>query len=327
MNSPRTLHVLTLGLFSVTQSLHAQVEFTAANAVPPFGLQTCMVTQSVIADSSFPLSGEGVHWDFSSLSWFELGPTWWYYHPASWTLYTEFFPTANICYWRTSQPGEQFYVYSEVRQDSMMFKGSAHYWEDNVSEWSSACASPTVWLRFPAGVGDEVYWPTYSCGGSTYTYRREILASGDLDLGDEFFEDVLLFRTTTTNNGVSSVSYNWFALGDAYDPVLSYSDPSGSTIRRSCGSSATGVEPLSTKRRSMLAPNPASDRLQVMRTDGSPVNGSISIFDMQGRIVLAHTTLDVGQGSISVQDLPNGVYTAVITDGDMVYKDRFVVAH
>ena len=319
--------LFSISFVSCLATAHAQIEFTAQNSVPAWGTYNCEVFQATgSGELDFIQTGEDVEWDFSALGWTSLGPIATNFQPASWTHFGYFFEDSNVCYWQEWDEGDQAFWYSEVREDSMMLSGTGYYWEDNASNAGPLCVPRAVWLRYPAGVGDSVLWPTYACGGYNVSDLREIIASGTLDLGNEVVEDVLLFRSTRVIDGNAFVSYGWYALGDAYFSVLSCDDIGYTFIRRTCSVIATSVAEAGSRGGIHVVPNPGVDHVRLVNADGGSLSGILSVYDMQGREVMRPTVLG-SSVDISVSALQNGMYTAVIHDGTERRVQRFVVEH
>ncbi|HRD54193.1 MAG TPA: hypothetical protein PKY96_16260, partial [Flavobacteriales bacterium] len=76
-----------------------------------------------------------------------------------------------------------------------------------------------------------------------------------------------------------------------------------------------------------LHPVPADDLLFIDLPEGSGMRGMLR-FDANGREVMRHTLNLGGRRSISVQELPPGLYTAMLMDAEgTVLRQRIVIAH
>lgn len=320
----RILLTLLIGVSVI--SSNGQVQFTADNSVPPFGLYTCNYSGLyAIPAPTYPIFGTSVHWNFSQLNWEDLDIITWYVQPASWLGYEDVFPSANVAFWQLQSGGTQYFTFLNAGPDSMVVEGSANYLEGFGGSSSVPCIDPYVWLRYPAGIGDVVTLGPAICNGETSSLTREIVASGDLNLGFVEYENVLLFRHTVTVSGVAYVSYCWYAIGNAHDLVLAHSLNDNSFFARSCSVSATGVEEEASAEELILYPNPTTDLVWLVG-EHSFGNWRIMVYDAQGREVLQKVGYGGERREFSVNGLANGAYTVRMDNGNMKRSKRLIVA-
>lgn len=74
----------------------------------------------------------------------------------------------------------------------------------------------------------------------------------------------------------------------------------------------------------MIFPNPATSQLNISLAIEEKENGKLYIYDMMGKIVKESDFLKK-ESSISVAELPKGVYFLQVSAAEKLYIKRFVI--
>jgi Secretion system C-terminal sorting domain len=74
-----------------------------------------------------------------------------------------------------------------------------------------------------------------------------------------------------------------------------------------------------------IYPNPTTNDLNIELTGNTDVKMDAQIFDITGRAMTAKQTIQDGKANIKMQDMPNGIYNLVITNGTQVVLSKRVV--
>lgn len=96
------------------------------------------------------------------------------------------------------------------------------------------------------------------------------------------------------------------------------------------GSSTVGINELLNREEAVtFFPNPASDKLNVRFNSFMEGSATVSIFDMNGKLVNSETWSNVFNGTYSFNTLTleNGLYNVQIQNGTNTYTERVVVSH
>jgi hypothetical protein len=90
------------------------------------------------------------------------------------------------------------------------------------------------------------------------------------------------------------------------------------------------VEDVEFKNNIAVYPNPANTQLKVKLLLTNFENSTVELFDMQGRVVLsenvASAVLDASY-TVDVSEIPNGIYTVRVTNGDQVSTSKVSINH
>jgi Secretion system C-terminal sorting domain len=74
-----------------------------------------------------------------------------------------------------------------------------------------------------------------------------------------------------------------------------------------------------------IYPNPTTNDLNIELTGNTDVKMDAQIFDITGRVMTAKQNIQDGKANIKMQDMPNGIYNLVITNGTQVVLSKRVV--
>lgn len=167
------------------------------------------------------------------------------------------------------------------------------------------------------------------------TTRIEIVATGTLVLSYDTFHDVQLMRTrkasALADDGTDStitIIHDWYAPGIPY-PLLHFTQyinaAGGSTRSGQILDEASLVGIAETRRGTPLPvfPNPATETL-TFQCD-SP--GQLDLFGADGRAVRSIAVNAVGQRTLGVGDLPEGIYHLVFRGTGPLRSAKVVVVH
>ena len=90
------------------------------------------------------------------------------------------------------------------------------------------------------------------------------------------------------------------------------------------------VEEVEFKNNIAVYPNPANTELKVQLLLTNFESSTVELFDMQGRVVLsenvAASVLDAAY-TLNVSEIPNGIYTVRVTNGDQVSTSKVSINH
>jgi len=83
-----------------------------------------------------------------------------------------------------------------------------------------------------------------------------------------------------------------------------------------------GIAPTN-KSALLIYPNPANDRVTL--NFGSPIGkAEISVFDLQGRLMISKSVVDTNSKNIDIRNLKSGIYVLRILNGTKIINSRFV---
>jgi len=283
-------------------------------------------------------SGANVTWDYSDLT--ATGTAIFdYKDPATMPAGTTY-PSANLGVDQSGDP--QIYLLKDNQQYSavgILFSGITEDYTNN----------PKELLRFPITYADQYtdsFEGTTTVGTITANRNGNITivgdGYGDLLLPYATFQNVLRIRTVsiyndnilgnTVNSGIDTV-YTWYQEG-VKDYIITWNHIS-STVAGEIFYGAfldtmfVGVNELHGKSFKVnVAPNPATDHINISYRTNSEESINAQIFDSSGKLVKQI----VLQGSstfytrtISIADLHRGLYLFLINEERNVYKTKIIL--
>lgn len=329
------MRALTLPALLLTASLAAQT-FTAADAVPPNGtFEFSRFAADASELSGVDTVGAGLTWNMSGLTWETDVPFTLTVMPAADSEFSALAPEATTCLLE-SIPGDiDLHWFYRNASDMLEAIGIVGVIPGIATELESTC--PRLLLNYPATLGSVVNSGVIGCDFTigVESVERKVLSTGTLVLPFGSIPNMALIRTSICQldlidpKGGEEVvcyhSYEWYAPGNLLRPALSVSilNEEWSTAFLEVPTSSTSVNELHTNTSQLsLSPNPASDQLMIMNTDGHPL-GELSILSTDGRTV--HTAFaNTDRMQLDVQGLAPGLYSVLrVADGQRAVV-RFV---
>jgi hypothetical protein len=329
------MRALTLPTLLLSASLAAQT-FTAADAVPPNGT---FEFSRFVADASelsgVDTVGTGLTWNMSGLTWEADAPFTLTVMPAADSEVASLAPEATTCLLE-SMPGDiDLHWFYRNASDMLEGIGVVGVIPGIATELESSC--PRLLLNYPATLGSVINSGVSGCDFTigVESVERKLLGTGTLVLPFGSIPNMALIRTSICavddldpkggGEIVCTHRYEWYAPGNLLRPVLTVFMQNGEwgTANLEVLTGSTSVnDVLSNDAQLSLSPNPASDQLMIMNTDGHPL-GELSILSTDGRTV--HTAFaNTDRMQLDVQGLVPGLYSVLrVADGQRAVV-RFV---
>lgn len=315
------MRALALPALLLSVSLAAQT-FTAADAVPPNGTYEF---SRFVADASelsgVDTVGAGLTWNISGLTWEADEPFTLTVMPAANSEVASLAPEATNCLLEIIPGDIELHWFYRNASDVLESIGVVGVIPGIATELESTC--PRLLLNYPATLGSVINSGVIGCDFTigVESAERKVLGTGTLVLPLGSLPNMALIRTSICavddinpkeNDIVCTHRYEWFAPGNLLRPMLTVFMINGqwNTAYLEVLTGSTSVnEVLSNDARLSLSPNPASDQLMIMNTDGHPL-GELSILSTDGRTVqTAFANTDRMQ--LDVHDLAPGLYSVV----------------
>lgn len=321
------MRAITLPTLLLSASLAAQT-FTAADAVPPNGTY---LFSRFYADASewsgVDTVGAGLTWNISGLTWEADEPFTLTVMPAANSEVASLAPEATTCLLE-SMPGDiELHLFYRNASDMLEAIGVVGVFPGSTPELEGSC--PRLLLNYPAALGTVIDPGLIGCDFTigVESVERKVLGTGTLVLPFASLPNMALIRTSICaidninpkggDDIVCTHRYEWFASNNLLRPWLSVYMQNGewNNADLELPSALTSVSELHVNAAHItLSPNPASDQLMIMNTDGHPL-GELSILSTDGRTV--HTAFaNTDRMQLDVYDLAPGLYSVVrVADG------------
>lgn len=320
------MRAITLPILLVSVSLAAQT-FTAADAVPPNGTYEF---SRFVADASewsgADTVGTGLTWNMSGMAWEADGSFTLTAMPAADSEFAALAPGATNCLLEIIPGDIELHWFYRNASDVLESIGVVGVIPGIATELESTC--PRLLLNYPATLGSVINSGVIGCDFTigVESAERKVLGTGTLVLPLGSLPNMVLIRTSICevdvinpkeNDIVCTHRYEWFAPGNLLRPMLTVFMINGqwNTAYLEVLTGSTSVnEVLTSDARLSLSPNPASDQLVLMNTDGHPL-GELSILSADGRAV--HTAFaNTDRMQLDVQGLAPGLYSVLrVADG------------
>jgi hypothetical protein len=321
------MRALTLPALLLTASLAAQT-FTAADAVPPNGT---FEFSRYVADASewsgVDTVGTGLTWNMSGLTWEADEPFTLTVMPAADSEVAALAPDATTCLLESISGDIELHWFYRNASDMLEAIGIVGVIPGITAELESTC--PRLLLNYPATLGSVINSGIIGCDFTVgaESVERKVLGTGTLVLPFGSIPNMALIRTSICavddldpkggGEIVCNHNYAWYAQGNLLRPALTMSilNEEWSTAFLEVPTSSTSVNELHTNNSQLsLSPNPASDQLMLMNTDGHPL-GELSILSNDGRTVYT-AFANTDRMQLDVQGLVPGLYSVLrVADG------------
>ena len=208
-------------------------------------------------------------------------------------------------------------------EDSVTGVGSSYYQANNYSGGSAGSlidVDGTDWANKPSSVPDSEMIYRHVARGIAPTFLGENLSSTSYSIGDE---ETLCFEFTLNPNWDQSQIH---IVGLLLDNSNMIDNASSTTINSAinqgyteCLTSVIGSE-LNGPDQINIYPNPATESIFISNIREEKIN--LSIYDIQGRIVLEETIYE--NQSINIKSLEKGVYQIKLEGNKTIETRRFI---
>lgn len=174
--------------------------------------------------------------------------------------------------------------------------------------------APRIWANSMQGCVGETIWPFWGLYVSDNYYSANELKP---------FIEILSQNVNIWEEGIYAINYR------VTDPSGNSSEPFTRYVNYryapNCHNSSTDIEQMdSAGIKVTLYPNPASDWIRLDCMNFKTLSIQVGIYDITGRMVKSGN-YDSASINIDIKDLPAGIYTVTVQDGDRMERKTLTI--